>query len=103
MAASLYLKGFERLLQDGRVIRDRVLAVLRIWRVWSLAAGVDVTWGLLGEFTRALGVNPVELEGREAVRWGLCAERRCVGDWIDLDYGHPLEGLLRSSFPSPPP
>lgn len=84
----LYVKGFERLLQEGRVIRDRVLAVLRIWRVWSLVAGVDVTWGLLGELTRALEVNPVELEGREVVRWGMSVERRCVVGRVRL-VGHP--------------
>ena len=37
-----------------------------------------MTWGLLGEMTRLLDVNPAELEDREALRWDLPTERRCV-------------------------
>lgn len=50
----------------------------RVWRVWSVAAGADVTWGLLGEMTRLLDVNPAELEEREALRWDMPAAHRCV-------------------------
>jgi hypothetical protein len=49
-----------------------------VWRLWSLAAEVDVTWGLIPEFARALNVSPAELEGPGALRLGLSAQRRCV-------------------------
>lgn len=41
-----------------------------------MAAGVDVTWGLLKQLTLALEVNPAELEEKETLRWGLSAEWR---------------------------
>lgn len=41
-----------------------------------MAAGVDVTWGLLRQLTQALDVNPAELEERETLRWDVSAEGR---------------------------
>ena len=46
--------------------------------MWSLAAGADVTWGILDEMSRTLDVKPMELEGGEALRWDMAPERRCV-------------------------
>lgn len=34
---------------------------------------MDVTWGLLGEISGVLDVNPAELEGKDALRWDMPA------------------------------
>lgn len=48
----------------------------RVWRVWSVAAGADVTWGLLGEMARLLDVSSADLESRDALQWSMPAKGR---------------------------
>lgn len=48
----------------------------RVWRVWSVAAGADVTWGLLGEMARLLNVSSADLESRDTLRWSMPAKGR---------------------------
>ena len=53
--------------------------------MWSLAAGADVSWGLLDGMTRVLDVNPAELEGKDGLRWDMPAAHRYDRLWSCVD------------------
>lgn len=70
---------------DGACIRAELMILIslcvhpscrRVWWMWSMAAGADVTWGILGELMRLLNFSPAELEGREALQWDMPARQR---------------------------
>lgn len=68
----------------------------RVWQVWSVVAGADVSWGLVGGLSRLLNVSLAELEGEDALRWDMPAAHR----YEETGRGHRhfcgLNGVMRA-------
>jgi hypothetical protein len=66
-------------LEEGKMVRGCVLAMVRTWKVLSMVAGSDVSWGLRREMEEAMQISKGEVGVRKVLLEGTSLE----GGWLE--------------------